>query len=69
MQQLVYEGRAMADDESEKFKPRAVFPTPFPCRIDESSRTIHCDSCELIPELLEEIASLKQKLQERKGGS
>lgn len=59
------EEKVFSKETVDKLKPAPVYPIPFPCRIDESSRTIHCDSCEIVPELKAEIASLKEKLKER----
>lgn len=43
-----------------------VYPTNYPCRINESGRVIHCSSCEMVPDLLEEIQRLKTELKESK---
>lgn len=60
------EEKVFSKETIDKLKPAPAYPHPFPCRIDESSRAIHCDSCEIVPELKAEIAALKEKLKERR---
>lgn len=38
------------------------YPHAFPCRINEHSRATHCRSCEIVPDLLAEIARLRSRL-------
>lgn len=60
------DGKMYSKKTVDALKPAPVYPTLFPCRIDESSRTIHCPSCQMVPQLMAEIASLKGKLTERR---
>jgi len=39
-----------------------VYPNPFPCRIDENNRTVHCNSCEMVPTYLNMIRQLEEQL-------
>jgi hypothetical protein len=36
-----------------------TFPYPFPCRIDEHSRVVHCATCARVPDYLDDYAELE----------
>lgn len=38
------------------------YPHEFPCRLSGTSRIIHCDSCEIVPNLLKTIDELKTEI-------
>lgn len=41
-----------------------AYPHAFPCRVNERERVIHCNSCEIVPELLVAIKKLELKIEE-----
>ena len=38
---------------------RASYPFPYPCRVDENSRAVHCRTCDEAPMYLAKITRLQ----------